>query len=73
MNKKEIKNQIKELKKELKAAGRVSHVRLFMLALVLVIVLMVAAFIYPNPIRSKLRHWAKQTCNISFLQQHPAK
>jgi hypothetical protein len=73
MNRKETKNQIKELKNELKTANRASHVRLFKLALVLVIILMVAAFIYPNPIRGKLRHWAKQTFNISFSQQHPAK
>ncbi len=73
MNRKETKNQIKELKNELKTANRASRVRLFKLALVLVIILMVAAFIYPNPIRGKLKHWAKQTFNISFLQQHPAK
>jgi len=73
MNRKKTKNQIKDLKNELKTANRASHVRLFKLALVLVIILMVAAFIYPNPIRSKLRHWAKQTFNISFSQQHSAK
>jgi len=74
MNKRKTKNQIKELKNELKAANRTSHVRLFKLGLVLVIILMVAAFIYPNPIRGKLRHWAKKTFSISFSQQpHPAK
>jgi hypothetical protein len=73
MNRKETKNQIKELKNELKTANRASHVRLFKLALVLVIILMIAAFIYPNPIRGKLRRWAKQTFNISFSQQQPAK
>jgi len=66
MNKRKTKNQIKELKNDLKAANRASHVRLLKLALVLVILLMVAAFIYPNPIRGKLRHWAKQTFSIPF-------
>ncbi|MFB0554793.1 MAG: hypothetical protein ACETWQ_15930 [Phycisphaerae bacterium] len=73
MNRRKTKNQIKELKNELKATNRASHFRLFKLALVLVIILMVAAFIYPSPIRGKLRHWAKNTFNISFSQQHPAK
>jgi len=74
MNRKKTKNQIKELKKELKAANRASHVRLLKLALVLVIILTVAAFIYPNPIKGKLRHWAQKTFSISFSQQaHPAK
>jgi hypothetical protein len=66
MNRKKTKNQIKELKNDLKAANRASHFRLLKLALVLVIILMVAAFIYPNPIRGKLRHWAKQTFSIPF-------
>ncbi len=74
MNRKKTKNKIKELKKELKAANRASNVRLFKLALVLVIILMVAAFIYPNPIRGKLRHWVKKTFSTSFSQQpHPVK
>ena len=60
------KNQIKELKKQLKTANRTSHVRLFKLALVLVILFMVAAFIYPSPIRGKLRHWAKKTISNPF-------
>jgi len=74
MNRKKTKNKIRELTEELKATNRASHVRLFKLALVLVVILIVAAFIYPNPIRGKLKHWAKKAFSISFSQQpHPAK
>jgi len=73
MNRRKTKNQIKELTEELKSANRTSHVRLFKLALVLVVILIVAAFVYPNPIRGKLKHWAKKAFNISFSQQQPAK
>ncbi len=66
MNRRKTKNQIKELTEELKAANRASHFRLLKLALVLIIILMFAAFIYPTPIRGKLRHWAKQTFSIPF-------
>ncbi|MHC4640707.1 MAG: hypothetical protein ACYS32_03615 [Planctomycetota bacterium] len=68
MNRQKTKEQIKKLKKELKAANRASHVRLFKLALVLAIVLTAAAFIYPSPIRGKLRHWVRNTFNMSFSQ-----
>jgi hypothetical protein len=68
MNRTKTKEQIKKLKKELKAANRASHIRLFKLALVLIILLTVAAFIYPSPIRGKLRNWVETTFNISLPQ-----
>jgi len=46
MNRKKTKNKIKELKNELKAANRASNVRIFKLALVMVILAIAAAFIY---------------------------
>jgi hypothetical protein len=68
MNRKKTKEQITKLKKELKAANRASNIRLFKLALVLIILLTVAAFIYPSPIRGKLRNWAQKTFHISLPQ-----
>jgi hypothetical protein len=65
MNRKKTKNKIKELKKELKAANRASHVRLFKLALVVVILSIVAIFIWPNPVRGRLLHWMRKTFNVS--------
>jgi len=46
MNRKEARTQIKELKKELKAVNRADDARLLKLALVMVILVIVAAFIY---------------------------
>ena len=57
MNRKKAKNQIKEMKKDLKAANRASHKRLFKLAFVVVILAIAAVFIFPNPMRGKLRNW----------------
>ena len=68
MDRKKTKNQIKELKKELKAANRASRIRLFKLALFLVVLLMIAAFIYPHPLRGKLGRWVRNTFNISLSQ-----
>jgi hypothetical protein len=68
MNRKKAKNQIKEMKKELKAANRASHKRLFKLAFVIVILAIAAVFIFPNPLRGKLRHWVRQSYN-SFTSQ----
>jgi len=68
MNRKKTKNQIKELKSELKAANKKISIRLFKLTLVLVIILMVLALIYPNPIKDKLGQWVNKNFNVSFLQ-----
>lgn len=46
MNKKEAKTKIKELKKGVKVAKRASDARLLKLALVMVILIIVAAFVY---------------------------
>ena len=46
MNRKKIKAEIKELKKGLKADRRASDARLAKLALILVIIALVAAFMY---------------------------
>ena len=46
MNRKKAKTEIKALKKGLKATKRVSDARLIKLALILVILAMVAAFVY---------------------------
>jgi hypothetical protein len=70
MNRKKTKNQIKELKKELKAANRASHKRLLKLAFVVVILAIAAVFIFPNPLRGKLRHWVRQSYN-SVISQSP--
>ena len=66
MNRTKTKNKIKELKKDLKAANRASHKRLFKLAFVVVILAIAAVFIFPNPLRSKLRHWVKESVS-SFI------
>ena len=68
MNRKKTKNRIKELKKELKAANRARNVRLFKLTVVVVILVIVAAFIWPNPVTDSLRHWVRNTFNVSFLE-----
>ena len=46
MNRKKAKTEIRELKKDMKAANRATDARLVKLALILVILAMVAAFIY---------------------------
>jgi t-SNARE complex subunit (syntaxin) len=46
MNRKEIKAEIKGLKKGLKQADRAKNARLFKFALVMVILAVVAAFVY---------------------------
>ena len=46
MNRKEIKAEIKGLKKGLKQADRARNGRLFKFALVMVIIAVVAAFVY---------------------------
>ena len=66
MNRTKTKNKIKELKKDLKAANRASHKRLFKLAFVVVILAIAAVFIFPNPLRGKLRHWVKESVS-SFI------
>jgi hypothetical protein len=68
MNRAKTKQQIKEMKKELKAANRAVHIRLLKLVVLLAIVLTAAAFIYPSPIRGTLRQWVKNTFNISLPQ-----
>jgi hypothetical protein len=68
MNRKKTKNQIKELRSELKTANKASQIRLFKLALVLFIILIVLSLIYPNPIKDKFGQWAKKNLSISFLQ-----
>ena len=68
MSRKKTKNQIKELKSKLKAANKASHIRLFKIALALVILLMVVALIYPNPIKDKFMEWVNKTLSISFSQ-----
>ena len=68
MNRTKTKQQIKELKKELKAANRKVNVRLLKLAVLLFIILTVAAFMYPSPIRGSLRQWVSNTFNISLPQ-----
>jgi hypothetical protein len=68
MNRQKTKNRIKELKRELKAASRARNVRLFKLTVVAVILLIVAAFVWPNPVRDSLRHWVRNTFNVSFLE-----
>ena len=65
MNRKKTKNRIKELKKELKAANRAHNVRLFKFTVVVVILLIVAAFMWPNPVRDSLRHWVRNTLRIT--------
>jgi hypothetical protein len=70
MNRKKTKNKIKELKKDLKVANRASHVRLFKLAFVIVILAIAAVFIFPNPLRGKLRHWIRGSFS-SFISQSP--
>jgi hypothetical protein len=74
MNRKKTKIKIKELKKDLKAANRASRVRLFKLAFVIVILAIAAVFIYPNPLRGKLRHWIRESFS-SFISAspHPAE
>ncbi len=54
------------MKKDLKAANRASHKRLFKLAFVIVILAIAAVFIFPNPLRGKLRHWVKESVS-SFI------
>jgi hypothetical protein len=68
MNRKKAKSQIKEMKKELKAANRASHKRLLKLAFIVVILAIAAVFIFPNPLRGKLRNWVRQSYN-SFTSQ----
>jgi len=68
MNRKKTKNKIKELKKDLKAANRATHVRLFKLAFVIVILAIAAVFILPNPLRGKLRHWIRGSFGSSISQ-----
>ena len=46
MNKKQVKTEIKVLKTNLKAANQASNTRLLKLALIMVILAIVAAFIY---------------------------
>ena len=70
MNRKKTKNKIKEMKKDLKAANRASHKRLFKLAFVIVILAIAAVFIFPNPLRGKLRNWVRQSYN-SVISQSP--
>lgn len=70
MNRKKTKNQIKELKKELKAANRASRKRLLKIAFVVVVLSVAAVFIYPNPLRGKLRNWVKQSFS-SLISQSP--
>ena len=70
MNRKKTKNKIKELKKDLKSANRASHVRLFKLAFVIVILAIAAVFIFPNPLRGKLRHWIGESFS-GFISQSP--
>lgn len=70
MNRKKTKNQIKELKKELKAANRASRKRLLKIAFVVAVLAVAAVFIYPNPLRGKLRNWVKQSFN-SIISQSP--
>lgn len=70
MNRKKAKNQIKEMKKELKAANRASHKRFFKLAFVVVILAIAAIFIFPNPIRGKLRNWVWESVS-GFISQSP--
>jgi len=68
MNRTKTKKQIKELKRELKSANRAVHTRLLKLAVLLFIILTVAAFMYPSPIRGSLRQWVRNTFNISLPQ-----
>jgi hypothetical protein len=68
MNRKKTKSKIKELKKDLKSANRASHIRLFKLAFVVVILAIAAVFILPNPFRGKLRHWVSQSFNSIISQ-----
>jgi hypothetical protein len=68
MNRKKTKSKIKELKKDLKAANRASHKRLFKLAFVIVILAIAAVFIFPNPLRGKLRNWVRQSYNSIISQ-----
>ena len=58
------------MKKDLKAANRASHKRLFKLAFVIVILAIAAVFIFPNPLRGKLRHWVRQSFS-SVISQSP--
>jgi hypothetical protein len=68
MNRKKTKSKIKELKKDLKAANRASHIRLFKLTFIVVILAIAAVFILPNPFRGKLRHWVRQSFNSIISQ-----
>jgi hypothetical protein len=68
MNRKKTKIKIKEMKKDLKAANRASHKRLFKLAFVVVILAIAAVFIFPNPLRGKLRHWVRQSVSSVISQ-----
>lgn len=68
MNRTKTKNRIKELRRELKAANRVRNIRLFKLTLLLVVFLILAALIWPNPVRDSVQHWVKNTFNASFLE-----
>ncbi|MHC4086943.1 MAG: hypothetical protein ACYSU3_19440 [Planctomycetota bacterium] len=72
MNRKKAKNQIKEMKKELKAANRASHKRLLKLAFVVAILAIAAVFIFPNPLRGKLRNWVRQSYNSFTAQSQDA-
>lgn len=70
MNRKKTKNKIKELKKDLKAANRASHKRLLKLAFVIVILAIAAVFIFPNPLRGKLRLWVRESLS-SVISESP--
>ena len=72
MNRKKTKNKIKEMKKDLKAANRASHKRLFKLAFVVVILAIAAVFIFPNPLRGKLRNWVRQSVSSVISQSSDA-
>ena len=68
MNRKKTKSKIKELKKDLKTANRKSHIRLFKVAFVVVILAIAAVFILPNPYRGRLRNWVRQSFNSIISQ-----